>query len=104
MKKVKMIFASMAVMFFLGAGAVTSFANNSMSANIFLQDVVKTDVKVENLPEAVTKAISESKWNEWTTSKASVETKDNETFYIVTLVKDDEKKEVKITPEGKFKE
>lgn len=102
MKKVKMILASTAVVFFLGASVATTFANNSMNANIVLQDAVKSDVQVENLPEEVTNAIAESDWKEWTISKATVETKDETTYYIVTLVKGDENKKVKVTPEGKF--
>ncbi len=104
MKKVKMILASTAVVFFLGAGAATTFANNSIDANVVLQDAVKSDVQIENLPEEVTKALAESKWKNWTISKATKETKLETTYYIVTLVKGDETKEVKITPEGKIKE
>lgn len=104
MKKVKMILASTAVVFFLGASAATTFANNSMNANIVLQDAVQSDAQVENLPDEVTNAIAESKWKDWTISKATIETKDDATYYIVTLIKGDETKKVKVTPEGKIKE
>jgi hypothetical protein len=76
------------------------------NANAFnlsdFQEAVKSEVTIEELPEVVTKALAESEWADWTVSAAVLVKEESASYYQIALVKDDSKKEVKVSPEGKF--
>ncbi|MGQ1945803.1 hypothetical protein ACT3CD_01710 [Geofilum sp. OHC36d9] len=66
------------------------------------QEVVKSEVPVEELPEVITKALADSEWSDWTVSSAVLVKEESASYYQIALVKDDSKKEVKVSPEGKL--
>jgi hypothetical protein len=78
------------------------FVNAAEFRLVNFQEAVKSEVPVEELPEAVTKALAESDWADWAVSAAVLVKEESASYYQIALVKDDSKKEVKVSPEGKL--
>ncbi|ASB48278.1 hypothetical protein [Alkalitalea saponilacus] len=86
-------------------GLLSLFAVSVFAAPaVTMQDTDKSIVSVEvtELPDAVQETLASEK-ADWTVTKAVLVSKDGKSYYKITLSKDGETKEVKVTPEGELK-
>jgi len=94
MKKIiltAMLFASVG-----SFAAVSAFANNQVEVT----ENAETPVKVEELPEAITKTLSTDTYAEWKIDTAFLVKEGENEYYKVNVVKGDEKQTMKFNKDG----
>lgn len=100
----KKIILSAAFLAFAGFSAVQASEINTVKNNSILavQDsVIKTPVKLEELPEPVTTALKSDAYKGWTATEAWAAKEGTKEYYIINVKKEAETGSVKIDKDGK---
>lgn len=94
----KMILTGAALMMILAAGNVT--ANTNKTAMEVVAEGEKVQIKPEELPEAVRKALEADEYKGWEI-KSAYEVKSEPVTYELQVVKEDETKTLAFSADGK---
>lgn len=103
MKKINVLSTALFLSFF----GLTTYAANTASMNtstitVEQQDVVKTVIEADKLPDAVKEALKSSLEAGWAISEAVCIEKADKKHFQISLKKGDESKSVNISPEGEI--
>ena len=103
MKKLNVLVLAMFLGLFTTVGYAATNVMGNNNAVIVEQEVSKTPVEIADLPAEVTEALQTKVDEGWEINEAALIADNEKTLYVIQLIKGEESKTIKVTPEGEIK-